>query len=265
MAIKETVSDATSTVETGARELATVPTLLGVAAVLSSGAIISSYMGLFGSRTRLVRLTALGVFASSLVGYAATGAAGFSGGAKSGAQAFTATLGLMAFAQLVNDLIKGGVPKLELASEEIVNEPSGDGRIIGQQTATESFTPLAEDPTVNDLNMDRTTYRHEYDRVDYRDLGQFAPLDSHRSDIGHAPPVWMAETVPSVSQKAMVADATTITSTGVADRAFDVYVLPSLMQGSASPSGHGVIQNFGADTMGNNVHAADGFGSVIGQ
>ena len=39
----------------------------------------------------------------------------------------------------------------------------------------------------------------------------------------------------------------------------------SLMQSSASPSGHGVIQNFGADTMGNNVHAADGFGSVIGQ
>lgn len=265
MAIGDTVSDATSTVETGARELATVPTLLGVAAVLSSGAIISSYMGLFGSRTRLVRLTALGVFASSLVGYSATGATGFSGGMKSGVQAFTATLGLMAFAQLVNDLLKGGMPKLELGAEEIVNEPSGDGSVIGQQTATQSFTPLAEDPVVNDLNMDRTTYRHEYDRVDYRDLGQFAPLDSHRSDIGHAPPVWMAETVPSVSQQPMVANASTITSTGVSDPAFNTWVLPSLMQSSASPSGHGVIQNFGADTMGNNVHAADGFGSVIGQ
>ena len=55
MAIKQTVSDVTSTVETGARDLATVPTLLGVAAVLSSGAIISSYMGLFGGKTRLVR------------------------------------------------------------------------------------------------------------------------------------------------------------------------------------------------------------------
>jgi len=265
MAIGDTVSDATSTVETGARELATVPTLLGVAAVLSSGAIITSYMGLFGGRTRLVRLTALGVFASSLVGYAATGASGFSGSMKSGVQAFTATLGLMAFAQMINDLLKGGMPKLELGAEEIVNEPSGDGSVIGQQTATQSFTPLAEDPTVNDLNMDRTTYRHEYDRVDYRDLGQFAPLDSHRSDIGHAPPVWMAETVPSVAQQPMVANASTITSTGVSDPAFNNWVLPSLMQGSASPSGHGVIQNWGADTMGNNLHAADGFGSVIGQ
>jgi len=264
MVIGNAVSDVTSTVETGARDLATVPTLLGVAAVLSSGAIITSYMGLFGKRTRLVRLTALGVFASSLVGYAATGAAGFSGGARSGAQAFTATLGLMAFSQLVSDLLKGGLPKLEFGAE-IANEPSGDGRIVGQQTATESFTPLAEDPTVNDLNMDRTTYRHEYDRVDYRDLGQFAPLDSHRSDIGHAPPVWMAETVPTVSQTPMVANASTITSTGVSDPAFNTWVLPSLMQSSASPSGHGVIQNFGADTMGNNMHSADGYGSVVGQ
>ena len=265
MAIKETVSDVGSTVETGARDLMSVPSLLGVAAVLSSGAVISSYMGLFGKRTRLVRMTALGVLASSLVGYAATGASGFTGGMQRGAQAFTATLGLMAFAQLVRDVMQGGLPKMEFGAQEILNEPSGDGRIIGQQTSTESFTPIAEDPVPNDILLEQTDYRHKYDTVEWLDLGQYQPLDSHRSDIGHAPPVWMAESVPSVSQQPMQANASTISPTGVSQSVYNEWIRPSITMGSASPSGHGVIEWWGAERMGNNVHAADGHGSVIGQ
>ena len=266
MAIKETVSDVGSTVETGARDLVSIPSLLGVAAVLSSGAVISSYMGLFGKRTRLVRMTALGVLASSLVGYAATGARGFTGDMRTGAQAFTATLGLMAFAQLVRDLMQGGLPKIEFGSEgEILNEPSGDGRIIGQQTATESFTPIAEDPVPNDILLEQKEYRHKYDTVEWRDLGQYQPLDSHRSDIGHAPPVWMAEKVPSVSQQPLQANASTISPTGVSQTVYNEWIRPSVTMGSAAPSGHGVIEYWGAERMGNNMHSADGFGSVIGQ
>ena len=62
--------------------------------------------------------------------------------------------------------------------------------------------------------------------------------------------------------KAMVAGTAAITT--VWQMSLYVYVLPSLMK-LVPQSGHGVIQNFGADTMGNNVHAADSFGSVIGQ
>ena len=98
------IQESLDTVEEGARELASVPMLLGVAAVLSSGAVISSYMGLFGSRSQLVRNVGLGVFASALVGYAARGDALFEGEMSRGVQAFSGTLGLLAFAQLIRNI-----------------------------------------------------------------------------------------------------------------------------------------------------------------
>ena len=102
------IQESLDTVEEGARELASVPMLLGVAAVLSSGAVISSYMGLFGSRSQLVRNVGLGVFASALVGYAARGDALFEGEMSRGVQAFSGTLGLLAFAQLIRNIRSDG-------------------------------------------------------------------------------------------------------------------------------------------------------------
>ena len=256
MALRQDVSTVKETVGLGARELTTMPMLLGVAGVLSSGAVISSYMGLFGERSRLVRLAALGVFSAAMVGYAGLGAAGFSGRMREGVQAFTGTLGLLAFADLVRDLLSGGMPALEVSAE---NYPEGEGRVLGQQTADAAFTPMDNGAQSEDtLSMMG---------VDVRDLGQYSPLDSHHQDIGHAPPVWMAESVPTVAQKTMVADAQSITPTGKSDDPFAMWVMPSIMNNSAGFSGHGVIQNFGSEygRKGNMVQGSEGYGSIIGQ
>jgi hypothetical protein len=262
------IQESIDTVEDGARELASVPMLLGVAAVLSSGAIISSYMGLFGSRSNLVRNVGLGVFASALVGYAARGDTLFEGEMSRGVQAFSGTLGLLAFAQLLRNIRSHGF----LAEGDIsdIVYPSGDGSVIGQTTSTTTTDPLGQQAgasTPNDLFQEQIDYRHEYEVVDYRDLGQYNPLDSHRADIGHAPPVWMAETVPTIHQNPMIVDAAALEPTGKSADPFASYILPSIMMNSAGYSGHGVIENFGAEygRMGNHVNGSIGNGSVMGQ
>ena len=176
------IQESLDTVEEGARELASVPMLLGVAAVLSSGAVISSYMGLFGSRSQLVRNVGLGVFASALVGYAARGDALFEGEMSRGVQAFSGTLGLLAFAQLIRNIRSDGF-MAEGDPTDIVF-PDGDGSVIGQTTATTTTDPLGQQAgasTPNNLLQDQIDYRREYEVVDYRDLGQYNPLDSHRA------------------------------------------------------------------------------------
>ena len=128
------IQESIDTVEEGARELASVPMLLGVAAVLSSGAVISSYMGLFGSRSQLVRNVGLGVFASALVGYAARGDGMFEGEMSRGVQAFSGTLGLLAFAQLIRNIRSDGFMAEGDPSDLVF--PTGDGSVIGQTTMT---------------------------------------------------------------------------------------------------------------------------------
>ena len=264
MVVKESID----TVEEGARELASVPMLLGVAAVLSSGAVISSYMGLFGSRSQLVRNVGLGVFASALVGYAARGDTLFEGEMSRGVQAFSGTLGLLAFTQLIRSIHSEGF-MAEGDPSDIVY-PDGDGSVIGQTTTTTTTDPLGQQAgasTPNNLLQDQLDYRHEYEVVDYRDLGQYNPLDSHRADIGHAPPVWMAETVPTIRQDPMVVDASNLDVTGKSADVFNSWILPTVMRNSAGNSGHGVIQNFGAEygRKGNHVQGAVGYGSIMGQ
>ncbi len=259
------VRESIDTIEQGAREMATVPMILGVAAVLSSGAVISSYMGLFGDRSRAVRQVGLAVFSAALIGYAGAGASLFEGEMRRGVQAFSGTLGLLAFAQLIRDIRSEG-----FLSEADIVYPTGDGSVIGQTTATTTTDPLGQQPgasTPNDLFQEQIDYRHEYEIVDYRDLGQYSPLDSHRADIGHAPPVWMAETVPTVRQNPMVVDAAAMEPTGKSADVFSSWILPSVMTNSAGYSGHGVIENFGAEVgrMGNHVQGAIGYGSVLGQ
>ncbi len=262
------IQESIDTVEEGARELASVPMLLGVAAVLSSGAVISSYMGLFGSRSQLVRNVGLGVFASALVGYAARGDALFEGEMSRGVQAFSGTLGLLAFAQLIRNVRSDGF-MAEGDPSDIVF-PDGDGSVIGQTTATTTTDPLGQQAgasTPNNLLQDQLDYRREYEVVDYRDLGQYNPLDSHRADIGHAPPVWMAESVPTITQNPMIVEAASLDKTGKSADPFNAYIMPSIMMNSAGMSGHGVIENFGAEhgRMGNHLNGSMGNGSVMGQ
>jgi len=263
---KMVIKESLETVEDGARELATVPMLLGVSAVLSSGVIISSYMGLFGARSQMIKNVGLAVFASALVGYAGVGDSIFEGEMRRGVQAFSGTLGLLAFAQLIRNVRSDGF----MAENFDVVYPTGDGSVIGQTTATTTTDPLGQQPgitTPNDLLQEQLDYRHEYEVVDYRDLGQYSPLDSHRADIGHAPPVWMAESVPTVSQNPMVVDASNLDVTGKSADVFNSWILPSVMRNSAGNSGHGVIQNFGAEhgRKGNHVQGSMGYGSIIGQ
>lgn len=262
------IQESIDTVEEGARELASVPMLLGVAAVLSSGAVISSYMGLFGSRSQLVRNIGLGVFASALVGYAARGDGMFEGEMSRGVQAFSGTLGLLSFAQLIRNIRSDGFMAEGDPSDLVF--PTGDGSVIGQTTMTTTTDPLGQQAgasTPNNLLQDQLDYRREYEVVDYRDLGQYNPLDSHRADIGHAPPVWMAETVPTITQNPMVVDASNLDVTGKSADVFNTWILPSVMRNSAGNSGRGIIQNFGAEhgRKGNHVQGAVGYGSIMGQ
>jgi len=77
----------------------------------------------------------------------------------------------------------------------------------------------------------------------------------------------MAESVPTVSQNPMVVDASNLDVTGKSADVFNSWILPSVMRNSAGNSGHGVIQNFGAEhgRKGNHVQGSMGYGSIIGQ
>ena len=61
------MAKAKDVIEKGAKEVATLPMALGVVAVLSSGTVISTYMGLFGG-SKVVRTGALALLTASLLG-----------------------------------------------------------------------------------------------------------------------------------------------------------------------------------------------------
>ena len=77
----------------------------------------------------------------------------------------------------------------------------------------------------------------------------------------------MAESVPTITQQPMIVEAASLDKTGKSADPFSSYIMPSIMMNSAGTSGHGVIQNFGAEhgRMGNHLHGSIGNGSVMGQ
>ena len=249
--------------ETGAKEATSMTTVLGVVAVLASGTIISTYMGLFG-RSRVVRTVALGALSASLFGYAAVGGSGMGDKMRTGAKAFSGTLGLMALVALVQDL-------MGKASMESHVYPVGEGRIIGSMTTQDTFSPIGT------VSNNAETFAAEETPVDESpswnpiDMGQYNPLDGHHQDMGYAPPGWMSDAVPEVSQELPTADAGNVNVGGsfvgnFAD-VINSYLVPSTTMNSAGFTGNGVPVAFYADSgeVGNMVKGAEGQGRIMGQ
>ena len=174
------MADVKKVLETGAKEAVTTESCaLGVVAVLASGTIISSYMGLFG-RSRAVRTLALGALSASLFGYAAVGGASLSGRMKTGAKAFSGTLGLMTLVALVQEVMGG---KTSMESQVY---PVGEGRVIGSMTSEDTFSPIGT------VSNNAETFAAEEAPVAESpswnpiDMSQYNPLDGQHQDMGYA-------------------------------------------------------------------------------
>jgi len=247
----------------GAKEATTMTTALGVVAVLASGTIISSYMGLFKGKT--VRTVALGALSASLFGYAAIGGVGLSENMRKGARAFSGTLGLMALVALVSDMMGGS------DSMEGHVYPVGEGRIIGSLTSEDTYSPIGT------VSNNAETFAAESEPVDESpswnpiDMGQYNPMDGHHQDMGYAPPVWMGDAMPEVTEEVKTANANNVDVGGlVVGGSADViksYLVPSNTVNSAGFSGNGVPVAFYADSgeVGNMMKGAQGQGRIMGQ
>lgn len=258
------MADVKTVLETGAKEATTTDAALGVVAVLASGTIISSYMGLFG-RSRAVRSLALGALSASLFGYAAIGGSSLSGRMKTGAKAFSGTLGLMSLVALVQEVLGGRT------SMESQVYPVGEGRVIGSMTSEDTFSPLGT------VSNNAETFAAEEAPVEESpswnpiDMGQYNPLDGQHQDMGYAPPIWMGDAVPEVQEEAKTAHAGNVDVGGtVIGGSMDViksYLTPSNTMNSAGFTGNGVPVAFYADSgeVGNMLKGAEGQGRIMGQ
>ena len=259
------MAKATDVIEKGAKQATTLPMALGVVAVLSSGTVISTYMGLFGG-SKIVRTGALAVLTASLLGWAAVGGSRMSAQMRGGARAFSGTLGLMSLVALVQEVT--GLNGQHLASDVF---PNGDGRIFGDITEDATYSPIGT------VSNDAESFAAEQYHVDETpswnplDLGQYNPMDSHHQDIGYAPPVWVSDSVPNVEQQQMVATANNVdvggTVVGGSADVINSYLQPTTTYNSAGFTGHGVSMAFQAESaqIGNHVQGARGQGSIIGQ
>ena len=259
------MAKAKDVIEKGAKEATTLPMALGVVAVLSSGTVISTYMGLFGG-SKIVRTGALALLTASLLGWAAVGGSKMSAQMKGGARAFSGTLGLMSLVALVQEVT--GMNGQTMESQVF---PNGDGRIFGDITEDATYSPIGT------VSNDAETFAAEQYHVDESpswnplDLGQYNPMDSHHQDIGYAPPVWVSDSVPEVEQKQMVATANNVDVGGtVIGGSADViksYLQPTTTYNSAGFTGHGVSTAFSAESaqIGNHVQGSRGQGNIIGQ
>ena len=251
--------------EKGAKEAATLPIALGVVAVLSSGTVISTYMGLFGG-SKVVRTGALAVLTASLLGWAAVGGSRMGAQMKGGARAFSGTLGLMSLVALVQEVT--GMNGQTMESQVYAN---GDGRIFGDITSEDTYSPIGTVSNGAESFAAEEYHQDESPSWNPLDLGQYNPLDSHHQDIGYAPPVWVSDSVPNVSQQPMVATANNVDIGGtVVGGNADViksYIRPSTTYNSAGFTGHGVSTAFSAEKaqIGNHVNGSMGQGSIIGQ
>ena len=259
------MAKAKDVIEKGAKEAATLPMALGVVAVLSSGTVISTYMGLFGG-SKVVRTGALAVLTASLLGWAAVGGSRMGAQMKGGARAFSGTLGLMSLVALVQEVT--GMNGQTMESQVYAN---GDGRIFGDITSEDTYSPIGTVSNGAESFAAEEYHQDESPSWNPLDLGQYNPLDSHHQDIGYAPPVWVSDSVPNVSQQPMVATANNVDIGGtVVGGNADViksYIRPSTTYNSAGFTGHGVSTAFSAEKaqIGNHVNGSMGQGSIIGQ
>tara|TARA_R110000751_G_scaffold195736_1_gene301115 strand:- start:222 stop:1001 length:780 start_codon:yes stop_codon:yes gene_type:complete len=259
------MAKAKDVIEKGAKEAATLPMALGVVAVLSSGTVISTYMGLFGG-SKVVRTGALAVLTASLLGWAAVGGSRMGAQMKGGARAFSGTLGLMSLVALVQEVT--GMNGQTMESQVYAN---GDGRIFGDITSEDTYSPIGTVSNGAESFAAEEYHQDESPSWNPLDLGQYNPLDSHHQDIGYAPPVWVSDSVPNVSQQPMVATANNVDVGGtVVGGNADViksYIRPSTTYNSAGFTGHGVSTAFSAEKaqIGNHVNGSMGQGSIIGQ
>lgn len=253
------------TLEKGAKEAVSTDTLLGVVAVLASGTVISSYMGLFGG-SRTVRMVALGALTAGLFGYATVGGEGMGTESRKGLRAFTGTLGLMSLVALVREVLMGGSSEME---SQVY--PVGEGRIIGSMTSEDTFSPIGTVSNNAESFAAEGVPQDESPSWNPIDMGQYNPMDAHTQDMGYAPPVWMGDEVPEVSEQPKTAHAGNVnvggTVVGSATDAIKSYLVPSNTVNSAGFTGNGVPEAFYADSgeIGNMMKGAEGFGRITGQ
>jgi len=254
----------TETLEQGAKEAVSTDTLLGVVAVLASGTVITSYMGLWGG-SRTVRLVALGALTAGLFGYATVGGAGMGESKRKGLKAFTGTLGLMSLVQLVREVLGGS------SSMESQAFPVGEGRIIGSMTSEDTYSPIGTVSNNAESFAAESFAYEESPSWNPIDMGQYNPLDGHTQDLGYAPPVWMGDAVPEIAEQPRTAHAGNVnvggTVIGGADDIIKSYLVPSNTVNSAGFTGNGVPVAFYADSgeVGNMVKGSEGFGRIMGQ
>lgn len=248
-----------SEIRSGVKRLTRVETVAGVAAVLAGGAVIGGATGLL-PQGRNVQTAGLAVLSAAALGFAAAGGAGWSQTSRRAARAFSGVVGLMAAAQLALDLL-GRVRSTNLMAEDVA--PDGEGAIFGNRTSEKDYSPLGQ--------RAETFHSEQFEAEVYPvDFGQYHPLDSHHQDLAGQPPIWLAEEVPEVAQAPATATADNVVVSGTfaakSEDTFGTWIAPSHTQNSAG-HGHGVPQWFGAEyaNTGNNFHAAEGNGHVMGQ